>query len=329
MSASADPKRQSLLSKDAAHSDEPRWTPQGTPAPPGAAAVAVERKKKDLNPFADDAENKADEAPAAASNEASGCKPCPYLNAEVLLLLPSHFQFTPLLCHARVRRVAEHRLYYPVSFLIIVVYLFLLFQTWLQGWAMFGILLTYALGLIAPIVACECTRMDRLVLGRLVRNFEWWWLFLNFLAVQCLEVMIMRAQPTTSPDEIARMVLVVCLLFVCCLYSFALDALVAGRPVFKGVWITIFLAQTGYTWYRTYFGGDTDKVDVTLGRFSALNLQAGCLLTVAAWEAKLVVSLLRHPRGLMMLGAQYVLVEEKDESSKASSSKSAPPCQRV
>ena len=347
MPAPSDPK-QPLLPSDAAaaHSNDddpqPRWTPQGT-----ATATA----KKETNPFAndDDAEAAASEPGAedaayvhapdeinpfaggkpawASAANVEGCKPCPYLDAKALLLLPTHFQFQPLLCHHRVRRWAEHRFYYAYAFVVIVLYLLMLFQNWLTGWHRVGILFGYTLVFITPIVACELTRMDRVVFGRLVRTFEWGWLFLNILAVQCLDVLIVRAQPSTSPDEIARMVLVVCLLFVCCLYSFSLDALVGDRPLFKGMWITIFLVQTAWTWYRAYFGGSTDKLDVTWGRFSAVNLQAGCLLTIAAWKAKLVVSLLLNPRGLMMLGAQYVLVEQHAAPQEAS--KPAAPIQRV
>jgi hypothetical protein len=121
-----------------------------------------------------------------SSSHSPSSSDLPLVSCHSALPFPPSFRLQPVLSNRTLRRLVTHRLFYPLSFLLIgamvLLYWALLFLDGLPVWAQFafGAILLF-LALAQGIVALA--QVDKRLLRALFLSFEYWWLLGNVAAL--------------------------------------------------------------------------------------------------------------------------------------------------
>lgn len=234
--------------------------------------------------------------------------------------------FVPLVRSAFLSRLARHHRYYLLMVASIALQIAISVQPWLTGYALAAVYLLIDLCCNLPVFLAESTRMDRALLWRLLRSFEWWWMTGNHLMYLAMRLALIATGRTDSdalmdtPDIVAQ---VTSNLFwlAASLYCFSMDSLVGVRARYKLVWLVGFSLFLCFAMVERRIQRSSDEalgdirvcfIDCTTAR----NLQSAALINIALYMLRFIIRIARNPRCMMMLGPVCVLQLQQQQQQQ-------------
>lgn len=221
------------------------------------------------------------------------------------------FRFDPLLRSPFFYSLGQRREYYPVMALTVLVWIMLVFQSVIGGWAQVSIVVVLQFVLNLPILLIELTRMDRRLLWRLLCTFEWWYLCLTYFLMQSMSLIRTLHIQTPPAADIVYFGVLNSIFLIASIYTISMDCLVNSSARNKIIWLCIFITSVGAVFVITRMDYHFDE-DVKLCLVYCANagsIQSSCMLTVLAFALKFLVNLIRRPQCLMILGPACKLTQ--------------------
>lgn len=233
--------------------------------------------------------------------------------------------FVPLVRSAALSRLARHPRYATLMVLSIVMQIAISIQPWLVGYALAIGSLLIDVCLALPVFLAESTRLDRVLLVRLLRSFEFWWMCGNHLIYLAMRFALIATGKTNSdaltgtPDVVAQVTSNLYWL-AASLYCFSMDALVGVRARSKLVWLCGFSLFLGFAMLERRLESDSNGGDIRVCLIdctTAKNVQSAALINIALYLLRFIIRIARNPRCMMMLGPVCVLQHQPSERVSA------------
>ena len=229
------------------------------------------------------------------------------------------FRFDPLLRSPFFYSLGQRREYYPVMAVTVLLWIMLVFQSVIGGWAQVSLVVALQFLLNLPIVLIELTRMDRRLLRRLLSTFEWWYLFLTYCVMQSMGLIRTLHNQTPPTADIVYFCVLNGMFLVSSVYTISMDCLVNSTARNKVIWLIIFIGSVGAVFIITrvdYHFEDDVKLCLVYCA-NAGSIESSCMLTVLAFAMKFLVNLIRRPQCLMILGPACKLTQQDLEAANA------------
>lgn len=205
----------------------------------------------------------------------------------------------PLFRSAWFAALGQRRLYYPFVLLVIALSVVWLFQPWISGWTGACIQLALVLCVWLPLVLVECTRLDRYLLGFLLRSWDFWFLFTNWCMGQVF--FFMRRSESFPAYAVLNGVTLNLGFWCVSALTFAMDALPQVCPQYKAVWMATYMACVLTTFIQVRGDDDLEVRVCFIFCTTARSFINSTQLTQLAFAAKYLFYLVREPGRLMIV----------------------------
>lgn len=238
------------------------------------------------------------------------------------------FHFDPVYRSPLMHALGERREYYLVMVITVCLWILLVFQSFITGWAQVAIVVALLFGLNLPILLIELTRMDRRLLWRLLCTFEWWYLFLTYFLMQAMSLTRTVHIHFPSAADIVYLSLLNLIFLVTSTYTISMDCLVNAKARNKALWLIIFILYIGvvFALNRASYERDQDVELCLIYCATAGSIQSSCMLTVLAFGLKFLVNLIRHPQCLIILTPVCKLTQQDEARTMEPAGYAADPC---